>query len=221
MSTTATTVTPELEAYLRPLFWPEDRLLTDLARDLAERGPQIQVSAEEGRLLSVLVTASGARRVLEVGTLFGYSGVWMARALPEDGRLDTIELSPVHAQAAQEWFDRAGLASRVTVHQGRALEVLARLQPGYDLAFFDAAKSEYCDYLDHALRLVRPGGLILADNVFWNGRVAGDAGGADPDVRGIRDYNARIASDPRLSSTVIPVGDGLSVSVVRPRETPA
>lgn len=214
MSTTATTVTPELEAYLRPLFWPEDRLLVDLARDLAERGPQIQVSAEEGRLLGMLVALSGARRVLEVGTLFGYSGVWMARALGPDGHLDTVELSPVHAEAAREWFSRAGLSSRVTVHQGPALEVLAGLHGPYDLAFFDAAKAEYCDYLDHALRLVRPGGMILADNVFWNGRVL-DGDAADPDVRGIRDYNTRIASDPRLTSTVIPVGDGLSVSVVR------
>jgi predicted O-methyltransferase YrrM len=208
-------VTAELEAYLRPLFWPEDGLLQDLARDLAERGPQIQVSPEEGRLLALLVTLSGARRVLEVGTLFGYSGVWMARALGPAGHLDTVEFSPMHADAAREWFDRAGLAGRVTVHLGPALEVLPSLAPGYDLAFFDAAKSEYCDYLDHALRLVRPGGLILADNVFWNGRVAGDGDAGDADVRGIRDYNARIATDPRLSSTVIPVGDGLSVSVVR------
>ncbi len=213
MSTTSTAVTPELEAYLRPLFWAEDELLQDLARDIGERGPQIQVSAEEGRLLATLVTLSGARRVLEVGTLFGYSGVWMARALGPGGHLDTVELSPLHAEAARGWFARAGLAGRVSVHEGPALEVLPGLDAGYDLAFFDAAKSEYCDYLDHALRLVRPGGLILADNVFWNGRVARDDA-ADPDVRGIRDYNARIAGDPRLTSTVIPVGDGLSVSVV-------
>ena len=214
MSTTATPVTPELEAYLRPLFWPEDALLQELARDIAARGPQIQVSAEEGRLLALLVTLSGAGRVLEVGTLFGYSGVWMARALAPGGHLDTIEFTPLHASAAGEWFERAGLGSRVSVHEGAALEVLPRLSGPYDLAFFDAAKAEYCDYLDHALRMVRPGGLILADNVSWNGRVAGgDAD--DADVRGIRDYNARIASDPRLSSSVIPVGDGLSVSVVR------
>jgi caffeoyl-CoA O-methyltransferase len=215
MSTTATPVTPELEAYLRPLFWSEDDLLRDLADDLAERGPQIQVSAAEGSLLALLVSAIGARRVLEVGTLFGYSGVWMARALPTDGHLDTIEFSSMHAGAAREWFERAGLGSRVTVHEGPALEVLPRLVPPYDLAFFDAAKEEYCDYLDHALRLVRPGGLILADNVFWNGRVAGDGDAGDADVQGIRDYNARIASDPRLRSAVVPVGDGLSVSVVR------
>jgi caffeoyl-CoA O-methyltransferase len=213
MSTTATPVTPELEAYLRPLFWPEDALLQDLARDIAARGPQIQVSAEEGRLLSMLVSAGGARRVLEVGTLFGYSGVWMARALPPGGHLDTVEFTPLHAAAAREWFSRAGLEDRVTVHEGAALEVLPRLEGPYDLAFFDAAKAEYCDYLEHALRMVRPGGLILADNVFWNGRVTTHSD--DPDVRGIRDYNARIASDPRLSSSVIPVGDGLSISVVR------
>jgi caffeoyl-CoA O-methyltransferase len=216
MSTTATTVTPELEAYLRPLFWPEDGLLEGLARDLAARGPQIQVSADEGRLLGMLVTLSGARRLLEVGTLFGYSAVWMARALGPGGHLDTIEFSPLHAQAAREWLERAGLGERVTVHEGPALEVLPGLEPTYDLAFFDAAKSEYCDYLDHALRLVRPGGLILADNVLWGGRVAAAGGDGDADVRGIRDYNARIAADPRLISTIIPVGDGLSVSVIDP-----
>jgi predicted O-methyltransferase YrrM len=136
----------------------------------------------------------------------------MARALPPGGHLDTIEFTPLHAGAAREWFERAGLGTRVTVHEGAALEVLPRLEGPYDLAFFDAAKAEYCDYLEHALRMVRPGGLILADNVFWNGRVASESD--DEDVRGIRDYNARIASDPRLSSSVIPVGDGLSVSVV-------
>jgi predicted O-methyltransferase YrrM len=216
VSTSATQVTPELEAYLRPLFWPEDGLLADLGRDIAERGPRIQVSAEEGRLLALLVTLSGGRRVLEVGTLFGYSGVWMARALAPGGHLDTVEFTPLHARAARDWFERAGLAGSVTVHEGPALEVLPRLDGVYDLAFFDAAKAEYPAYLDHALRLVRPGGLILADNVFWNGRAARDDGG-DADVRGIRDFNARIAADPRLSSTVIPVGDGLSVSVVGQR----
>lgn len=215
MSTIATARTPELDTYLGQLFWTEDGLLADLGRDLAERGPQIQVSAEEGRLLGLLVTISGARRVLEVGTLFGYSGVWIARALGPDGRLDTVESTPLHAAAARDWFERAEVGDRVTVHEGAALAVLPGLEPGYDLAFFDAAKSEYCDYLDHALRLVRPGGLVLADNVFWGGRVAGEVDADDPDVRGIRDFNARIARDPRLTSTVIPVGDGLSVSVVR------
>jgi predicted O-methyltransferase YrrM len=215
MSTTATARTPELDAYLAGLFWPEDGLLTELGRDIAARGPQIQVSAEEGRLLALLVTATGARRVLEVGTLFGYSGIWMARALSPEGRLDTLERSPLHAEAARGWFARAGLDDRVTVHEGAALEVLPGLSPGYDLAFLDAAKSEYCAYLDHCLRLVRRGGLILADNVFRNGRVVQAGGDDDPDVRGIRDFNARITADPRLSSTVIPVADGLSVSVVR------
>lgn len=215
MSTTTTARTPELDAYLAGLFWPEDGLLTELGRDIAARGPQIQVSPEEGRLLALLVTATGARRVLEVGTLFGYSGVWMARALPAGGRLDTLERSPVHAQAARQWFERAGLGDRVTVHEAAALEVLPGLSPGYDLAFLDAAKSEYPAYLDHCLRLVRRGGLILADNVFWDGRVVRTGDGDDPDLRGIRDFNARIAADPRLSSTVLPVGDGLSVSVVR------
>jgi len=216
MSTATTQLTETLVGYLRGLFWEEDAVLRDLCADLAERGPQIQIGPDEGRLLQLLVAAVRAARVLEVGTLFGYSAIWMARALPPApvGRLDTIEYTDTHADAAETWIARAGLGDSVVVHRGAALDVLPTLSGPYDAAFFDAGKAEMPAYLDHALRLVRPGGLILADNVLWLGRVA-DRAVDDADASGIREYNRRIATDPRLLSTIVPVCDGLAVSVVR------
>jgi caffeoyl-CoA O-methyltransferase len=200
--------------YLRTRYWEEDTLLRELREDLERRGPTIQVSAETGRLLASLVAATGASRVVEVGTLFGYSGVWLSRALPAHGHLDTLELSDAHADAAEEWFARAGLSDRVTVHRGPALQTLAGLRGPYDAAFIDAAKTEYPDYADHALRLLRPGGMLLADNVIWSDRVA-DPAVADPDTEGIRRFHDRITGGSEWLSTVLPVGDGVSVSVKR------
>jgi predicted O-methyltransferase YrrM len=199
-------------AYLRTRYWEEDELLRELREDLERRGPTIQVSAETGRLLAVLIAATGAARVLEVGTLFGYSGVWLARALPASGHLDTLELSDVHADAAEEWFSRAGLAERVTVHRGAALDTLVGLEGPYDAVFIDAAKTEYVGYADHAARLLRPGGMLLADNAIWSARVA-DPAVTDADTEGIRRFHDRIASGSAWASTVLPVGDGVSVSV--------
>jgi caffeoyl-CoA O-methyltransferase len=200
--------------YLRTRYWEEDELLRELREDLERRGPAIQVSSDTGKLLATLIAATGATRVVEVGTLFGYSGVWLARALPADGHLDTLELSDAHADAAEEWFARAGLAERVTVHRGAALETLGRLRGPYDAVFIDAAKSEYTGYADHALRLLRPGGMLLADNVIWKGKVA-DPAVTDPDTIGIRRFHDRITGGPEWVSTVLPVGDGVSVSVKR------
>ena len=213
MSKEATPVTPQLAGYLGELFWREDEVLRDLLEDLAARGPQIQVGPDEGRLLQLLCRMVGARRVLEVGTLFGYSGIWIARGLPPDGHLDTVEYSPVHADAARGWFARAGLAGSVTLHEGAALEVMARLSGPYDVAFFDARKSEYPAYLDHALRMVRPGGLILADNVLWSGKVIQPK--PDKDTTAILKFNEKIQRDPRVENILLPLRDG--VMVVRHR----
>ncbi len=202
------------EAYLRTRYWQEDDLLRALREDLERRGPAIQVSAETGRLLATLVAAVGARRVLEVGTLFGYSGVWLSRALPPDGVLDTLELSDVHADAAEEWFARAGVADRVTVRRGPALSTLATLVGPYDVAFLDAAKVEYPDYARHAARLLRPGGVLLADNAIWSGRPA-DLAATDEDTEGIRRFHDAMAADPAWASTVLPVGDGVALCVRR------
>lgn len=214
MDHTATRELSRLDAYLGELFWQEDDVLRRLVEDLKARGPQIHVGPEEARALGVLLAANGARRVLELGTLFGYSAIWMARALPEDGHLDTVELDPIHADAAEHWIREAGLSDRVTVIRGAALDVARSLDGPYDALFIDAVKTEYPAYLDEGLRLVRPGGLILADNVHWSGSVA-DPDRHDAGVEAIREYLRRIASDPGLRSTVIDAGDGLAVSVVR------
>lgn len=200
--------------YLRTRYWEEDGLLRELREDLERRGPAIQVSADTGRLLATLIGATGASRVLEVGTLFGYSGVWLARALPPHGHLDTLELSDVHADAAEGWFARAGLAERVTVHRGAALDTLAKLEGPYDAVFIDAAKAEYTDYAAHAAHLLRPGGMLLADNAIWSGKVA-DPAILDADTEGLRRFHDRISGDAAWTSTVLPVGDGVSVSVRR------
>ena len=134
-----------LEQYLSERYWSEDDLLREVRADIEQRGPTIQVSAEAGRLLALLVRAAGAKRVLEIGTLFGYSGIWMARELPPGGHMDTIEIEEMHAEAAEHWFERAGLADRVTVHRGAGLDVLATLPGPYDVAFIDADKRTYPD----------------------------------------------------------------------------
>src|SRR3954465_632060 len=174
-----------LEQYLSERYWSEDDLLREVRADIAERGPQIQVSAEAGRLLALLVRATGARRVLEVGTLFGYSGIWMARELPPDGRLDTIEVEALHADAAEHWFERAGLADRVTVHRGRGLDVLAAGLPGpHAPALIGADRAGYPEPARTWLGRLRPGGIVIADNMIRSGRIL--RAGLDDDNDGIR-----------------------------------
>ena len=203
----------ELEQYLSERYWTEDDLLREVRADIAERGPQIQVSAEAGRLLALLVRAAEAVRVLEVGTLFGYSGIWMARELPPGGRLDTIEIEKLHADAAEHWFERAGLADRVTVHRGPGADVLETLQGPYDVAFIDADKSGYPHYLRRSLELLRPGGIVIADNAIRSGRIL--RAGLDADNDGIREMHDLLAADPALLATTVPVGDGLAIAVKR------
>ncbi len=200
-----------LEHYLSQRYWPEDDLLREVRADTAERGPSIQVSAEAGRLLALFVRLTGATRVLEVGTLFGYSGIWMGRELPADGRLDTIEISPLHADAAEHWFARAGLGNRVVVHRGAGVDVLATLPGPYDLAFIDADKQPYPEYARLALERLRPGGLLIADNAIRGGRIV-DAG-VSPDVDGIRAMHDMLASNTDLIATTLPVGDGMAIAV--------
>jgi caffeoyl-CoA O-methyltransferase len=203
----------ELEQYLSERYWTEDDLLREVRADIAERGPQIQVSAEAGRLLALLVRAAGATRVLEVGTLFGYSGIWMARELPEGGRLDTIEIEKLHADAAEHWFERAGLADRVTVHRGAGADVLATLPGPYDVAFIDADKDGYPEYGRLALERLRPGGIVIADNAIRSGRIAQAGRGSGND--GIRALHDLLAGDADLVATTVPVGDGLLIAVKR------
>ena len=203
----------ELERYLSQHYWTEDDVLREVRADIAERGPQIQVSAEAGRLLALLVRLAGATRVLELGTLFGYSGIWMARELPPGGRLDTVERVQLHADAAEHWFERAGLADRVTVHRGAALEVIETLPGPYDVAFIDADKAGYPEYARLSLERLRPGGLVIADNAIRRGRIT--QAGIDADMDGVREMHDLLGGDGSLVATTVPVGDGLALAVKR------
>lgn len=209
---------PRLEGYVRRLFAGEDEVLEALRDEIARQGlPEIYVSPDVGRLLQLLLAAVGARRVLEVGTLGGYSAIWMARSLPADGRLLTLELDPDRAAFARGFAARAGLEAVIEVRVGDARELLEELVAAdgepFDAVFIDADKESYVEYLERSLELVRPGGLIMADNALWEGRVVDE----DPDAatRGIQRYNERIAAHERLLSTIIPVRDGVAVSLVK------
>jgi predicted O-methyltransferase YrrM len=203
----------ELEQYLSERYWSEDDLLREVRADIEQRGPAIQVSAEAGRLLALLVRAAGAARVLEVGTLFGYSGIWMARELAPGGHMDTIEINPMHADAAEHWFERAGLAGSVTVHRGGGLDVLATLPGPYDVSFIDADKASYPEYIRLSLEKLRPGGIVIADNAIRGGRIV--RAGGDANMEGTRAMHDMLAADGDLVATTVPVGDGLAIAVKR------
>lgn len=199
-----------VDGYLGERYWHEDDVLLQVLADTAERGPTIQVGREGGRLLDVLVRATGARRALEVGTLFGYSGIWIARALPDDGHLDTIELSDLHADAAEHWFGEAGVAHKVTVHRGRGLDVLATLDGPYDLAFVDADKGSYPQYVTLALERLRPGGTLVVDNTVRSGRIV-DPGSTDDHA--VREMHDLLAARADVSATTLYLRDGITVAV--------
>lgn len=204
-----------VDEYITSLFARDDDVLAAL-REAADREglPPISIGAVTGRLLQVLIAAVRAERVLEVGTLGGYSAIWMARALPRSGRLVTIEIDERHADFARGYFTRAGLDDRIEVRVGRALDVLPAFDgERFDVVFLDADKEPLPTYLDWSLRLLRPGGLLVADNALWGGRVL-DPSTEDEGTRGVREFNRRLATDERLRGTIIPVGDGLAVAVV-------
>jgi predicted O-methyltransferase YrrM len=169
-----------------------------------------------GAALRLLAATLPARAVVEVGTGAGVSGLWLLRGMPSDGVLTTIDVEPEHQRAAREAFSEAGVTSnRTRVISGRALDVLPRLTDGaYDLVLCDAAKEEYEDYLEQALRLLRPGGVVAFDNALWHDRVA-DPAQRDATTTAIRELGKRVRDDEQLVSAMLPVGDGLLVAVKR------
>ncbi|WP_151773018.1 O-methyltransferase [Streptomyces abyssomicinicus] len=197
----------DVDDYLSALLAPEDEALTAALRDAEEAGlPPIGVSATAGKLLRLLAETRGARNILEIGTLAGYSTIWLARALPADGRLVTLEYEERHAAIARRNLARAGLDRIVEVRVGPALESLPKLAdehpPPFDLVFIDADKANNAHYVEWALRLTSAGSLIVVDNVVRGGRVT-DAGSDAPDVRGTRAALELIASHPRLAGTAL------------------
>lgn len=201
--------------YVARLFAAEDEILMSLREEADRTGlPPISISADTGRLLQVLLLAVGARRVLEVGTLGGYSAIWIARALPAGGSLLSIELDAKHAEFAARYVRRAGLDGMVDIRVGRALDVLASLDgEQFDAIFLDADKEPLPTYFEWGLRLVRRGGLIIADNALWGGRVV-DERVDDEATRGVRELNRRMATDPRVAGILVPTHDGVAVGVV-------
>jgi predicted O-methyltransferase YrrM len=206
----ATSERSDVETYIRDLFLaPDDRLDAALARAQKAGLPAIQVPPEVGKLLTILARSVRARRILEIGALGGYSGIHLARALPEDGRLISLEASGTHAEVARENLAGAGLGNRAEVRLGRAIDLLPALasEERFDFAFIDADKPSYPAYLEWCLRLVRPGGLIVADNALFHGRVA-DPTNNDEGVREIDATNRAAASNPRLDAIIVPNRDG-------------
>jgi len=211
----------EVDRYISDLLVPSDPVLDAALEASAAAGlPTIQVSPTQGKLLHILARSLGARKILEIGTLGGYSTIWMARALPAGGRLITLEYSPKHAEVARANIARAGLASVVEVRVGRALDTLPQIaaEGPFDLIFIDADKVGYPDYLPWAMKLSRPGSVIIGDNVVRKGAVI-DAGSSDADVQGVRRFYELLAAEPRLSATAIQtVGskgyDGFAMALV-------
>lgn len=196
-----------VDRYLSDLLVPQDSALEAALEDSASAGlPGINVAPNQGKLLHLLARVRGARTVLEIGTLGGYSTIWLARALPPGGRLVTLEADPAHAAVATRNIGRAGLRDIVDVRLGLATESLPLLaQEGagpFDLVFIDADKRSVPEYFDWALRLTRPGSLIVVDNVVRRGEVA-NAATEDPDVKGVRSFLELASREPRVSATAI------------------
>ena len=205
----------EISAYINSLFVPEDAALRRAHADSPKRGlPAIQIKPEEGRFLQFLVRACGAQKALEIGTLGGYSGIWIGRGLPPGGKLITLEVEPLHAQVAGEHFAAAGVAERIDIRVGNAHELLKTLitEGPFDFIFIDAEKPGYPRYLDWALENIRLNGVVAVHNAFRKGSVAGLVE-ADKFTAIMQEFNRRFAAEPSLISTIFPAGDGMLVGV--------
>src|SRR5262245_12317651 len=209
-------VPEEIERYAEEHTTPPTPLLDELAAETNAtlRSPLMLTGPIEGRFLELLVHASGARRVLELGTYSGYSALSMAAGLPEGGHIDTCEVDPEHAEVARRYIARSPHAGRITVHLGPALETIGALEGDFDFVFIDADKPNYVNYYEAVLPRLTEGGFIAADNTLWSGRVLDDADN-DEGTRAIKAFNEHVKSDPRVTSVMLSVRD--SVTLIRPR----
>jgi predicted O-methyltransferase YrrM len=216
MSNRTLTLTDDLVAYVRRHGVREHPALARLREETA-RMPlaDMQIAPEQGAFMALLVQLIGARRILEIGTFTGYSSTAMALAMPPDGRIVCLDVSEEWTGRAREAWAEAGVADRAELRIGPASESLQTLDDdSFDLAFIDADKTGYDTYYEGCLRVVRPGGLILIDNVLQDGRVA-EPTADDDNVRAIRALNSKIAADERVDMTLLPIADGLTMARVR------
>jgi caffeoyl-CoA O-methyltransferase len=210
----------KLYEYLLDVSLREPEVLRRLREETAERdNASMQIAPEQGQFMALVVRLIGAERTLEIGTFTGYSALAVALALPPHGRVTACELSEEYAAVARRWWAQAGVAERIDLRVGPADETLDRmLEDGlgrrYDFAFIDADKQGYVGYWERCLRLVRQGGLIMVDNVLWDGRVV-DPGNTEESTRAIRAFNERVRGDDRVDLSLVPIGDGLTLARVR------
>jgi predicted O-methyltransferase YrrM len=213
----------QVDGYIANLLGAEDIHLKQTIESIRKGDiPQISVSANQGKFLQVMAQLCGARRILEVGTLGGYSTIWLARALPPDGKIITIELNKHHADVAQKNFDAAGLSNKIELRIGKASEVLVKMveqrEGPFDMIFIDADKPPYTEYFGFALSLSRPGTLIICDNVIREGKIL-DEDSKDENVKGAKRFNEMLSRNDRVTATIIAnVGvkeyDGMAIAVV-------
>jgi caffeoyl-CoA O-methyltransferase len=209
------TTSEAIEQYISQLFSPEDDALRHIQAEAKRNDmPDISIQSFEGRLLQFLAQMVNAKKIVEIGTLAGYSAAWLARALPSDGKLITLDVSEKHANVARANLAYAGLSDKVDLRQGDARDLLKKLsaQAPFDMVFIDADKDSYPFYLEWAIENLRQGGLIAAHNALRQGKVIAPDNDLD---RAIADYNKLIAEDSRLSSFILAVGDGMAVSIKR------
>ena len=213
-----------VDHYISDLFIPNDEALNaaEQSHEL-ENIPLINVSPNQGKLLNLFATLANANKILEIGTLAGYSTIWMAKALPNDGRLISLEVEPRHAEVARKNIDRAGLSGKVEVRVGKAIELLPKLVEEnagpFDMIFIDADKPPYAEYFQWALKLSRPGTLIIADNVIRDGKVL-DAGTNDEMVKGAQRFNKMLSENPGVNAVIMQtIGvkeyDGMALAIVK------
>ena len=206
------------QEFIRELFHSDDEELSRLQAEAKSEGlPSISIGPEQGKFLQLLVQLTGARKALEIGVLGGYSGAWIARALPEGGKLIGLELEQKHADFACKQWQRMGLADKIEVRVGPALDTLPDLvdEAPFDLVFIDADKNNYPAYLDFSLKYSRPGTVIVGDNVSMGGSLV-DPDRQDSDwVQGMRKFASALSQNGRLASTVVPYSDGLAMAVVK------
>jgi predicted O-methyltransferase YrrM len=218
-----TEIFSHVDKYISDLLAPEDQALTDTIKSLDNEGlPQHSVSANQGKFLQVMMIASNAKKVLELGTLGGYSTIWLARALPDNGMVITIEVDKHHGEVAQKNIDKAGLSQKVDLRIGKALDILPEIiaengEP-FDMIFIDADKPPYTEYFEYALQLSRPGTLIICDNVIREGKVL-DNNSTDEKVQGVQRLNNMLSKNKKVTATILQtVGvkeyDGIAIAVV-------